>query len=413
LPFLDGNPENIAFYYTTNEQEDAMGEKDNKKTVRIFAAASFLNDFGSDIIYPIWPLFLTTVLGANMAVLGFIDGLGDALVSISQAVSGYVSDKIRRRKVFVWTGYLCGSASRIGYAFSAVWQHIIPFRILDRVGKMRGAPRDALIADASTDENRCRNFGLLRAMDNLGAVCGIVFCIVCFWLLNIGYRELFLFAALPSLIGSIVVIMFIRERKLQTQKIFKGLSFKDLNKDFKVFLLLSALFALGSFSYSFLLIYAKQFGFEVIFVPVLYLIFTVFAAVFSYPFGRLADRIGRKRVLLISYAFWGAICLIFIFMQSYWLIVFTFILYGLHRAALEPVQKTLVAELAPPLYRASSLGGFQMVIGLCAFPASLLAGVLWESFGIETPFYLSFGLTVLSSFLLLFSTKEKRPLQSI
>ncbi len=390
-----------------------MGEKDNKKTVRTFAAASFLNDFGSDIIYPIWPLFLTTVLGANMAVLGFIDGLGDALVSISQAVSGYVSDKIRRRKVFVWTGYLCGSASRIGYAFSAVWQHIIPFRILDRVGKMRGAPRDALIADASTDENRCRNFGLLRAMDNLGAVCGIVFCIVCFWLLNIGYRELFLFAALPSLIGSIVVIMFIRERKLQTQKIFKGLSFKDLNKDFKVFLLLSALFALGSFSYSFLLIYAKQFGFEVIFVPVLYLIFTVFAAVFSYPFGRLADRIGRKRVLLISYAFWGAICLIFIFMQSYWLIVFTFILYGLHRAALEPVQKTLVAELAHPLYRASSLGGFQMVIGLCAFPASLLAGVLWESFGIETPFYLSFGLTVLSSFLLLFSTKEKRPLQSI
>jgi len=390
-----------------------MDEKDNKKTVRTFAAASFLNDFGSDIIYPIWPLFLTTVLGANMAVLGFIDGLGDALVSISQAVSGYISDKIRRRKVFVWTGYLCGSASRIGYAFSAVWQHIIPFRILDRVGKMRGAPRDAIIADASTDENRCRNFGLLRAMDNFGAVCGIVFCIVCFWLLNIGYRELFLFAALPSLIGSIVVIMFIRERKLQTQKIFKGLSFKDLNRDFKVFLLLSALFALGSFSYSFLLIYAKQFGFEVIFVPVLYLIFTVFAAVFSYPFGRLADRIGRKRVLLISYAFWGAICLIFIFMQSYWLIVFTFILYGLHRAALEPVQKTLVAELAPPLYRASSLGGFQMVIGLCAFPASLLAGVLWESFGIETPFYLSFGLTVLSSFLLLFSMKEKRPLQSI
>jgi len=410
---LDANSENNALYYIINEQEDAMDEKDNKKTVRTFAAASFLNDFGSDIIYPIWPLFLTTVLGANMAVLGFIDGLGDALVSISQAVSGYVSDKIRRRKVFVWVGYLCGAASRIGYAFSVIWQHIVPFRILDRIGKMRGAPRDALIADASTDENRGRNFGLLRAMDNFGAVCGIVFCIVCFWLLNIGYRELFLFAALPSLIGSIVVILFIRERKLQTKKIFKGLSFKDLHRDFKVFLLLSALFALGSFSYSFLLIYAKQFGFEVIFVPVLYLIFTVFAAVFSYPFGRLADKIGRKIVLLISYAFWGALCLIIIFMQSYWLIVCTFILYGLHRAALEPVQKTLVAELAPPLYRASSLGGFQMVIGLCAFPASLLAGVLWESFGVETPFYLSFGLTILSSFLLLVCMKEKRPLQSI
>lgn len=389
-----------------------MEEKENKKTIRTFAAASFLNDFGSDIIYPIWPLFLTTVLGANMAILGLIDGLGDAIVSISQAISGYVSDKIRRRKVFVWTGYLFGATSRIGYAFSSVWGHIIPFRILDRAGKMRGAPRDAIIADASTDQNRGRNFGLLRAMDHLGAVCGIVLCIICFWLLNIGYRELFFFAAIPSLLGALLVILFIKERKLETRKLFKGLSFKDLNSNFKMFLLLSAIFALGSFSYSFLLIYAKQFGFEVIFVPVLYLVFTIFAAVFSYPFGRLADRVGRKKVLLISYVFWGVVCLIFIFLQSYWFIVFTFVLYGLHRAALEPVQKTLVAELAPPEYRASSLGGYQMVIGLCAFPASLIAGVLWDTLSIEAPFYLSLGLTIVSFLLLLFFIKEKQPRDS-
>ncbi|MFA5102083.1 MAG: MFS transporter [Candidatus Thermoplasmatota archaeon] len=385
-----------------------MEEKDDKNTIRTFAAASFLNDFGSDIIYPIWPLFLTTVLGANMAILGLIDGLGEAIVSISQAVTGYVSDKIRRRKVFVWVGYLCGATSRIGYAFSTVWGHIIPFRILDRAGKMRGAPRDALIADASTDQNRGRHFGLLRAMDNLGAVCGIVLCIICFWYLNIGYRELFFFAAIPSIIGALLVVLLIRERKLETKNIFKGFSFKDLNRNFTMFLFLSAIFALGSFSYSFLLISAKQFGFEVIFVPVLYLIFTVFAAVFSYPFGRLADRIGRKPVLLISYVFWAAVCLIFIFLQSYWLIVLTFVFYGLHRAALEPAQKTFVAELAPSEYRASSLGWYQMVIGLCAFPASFIAGLLWDSIGIEVPFYLSLALTVISSLLLLFFVQEKK-----
>ncbi len=108
-----------------------MGQKDNRRAMWTFAAASFLNDFGSDMIYPIWPLFVTIALGADKSILGLIDGLGDAIVSLSQAASGYASDKIRKRKVFVWSGYLFGAASRIGYAFSTVWQHLIPFRILD------------------------------------------------------------------------------------------------------------------------------------------------------------------------------------------------------------------------------------------------------------------------------------------
>jgi MFS family permease len=118
-----------------------MEQKETRKTVRTFASASFLNDFGSDMIYPVWPLFVTSVLGANMAVLGFIDGLGEAIVSISQAASGYVSDRIRRRKVFIWTGYLFGSLSRVGYALSTVWQQLIPFKILDRAGKIRGGAK--------------------------------------------------------------------------------------------------------------------------------------------------------------------------------------------------------------------------------------------------------------------------------
>ncbi len=115
----------------------------NRKIVHTFAWASFLNDIGSDIIYPIWPLFVTEILKANMAALGFIDGLGEAIVSIAKAISGFWSDRIRRRKQFIWTGYLMASLSRFGYAISTIWQHLIPFRILDRAGKIRGAPRDA------------------------------------------------------------------------------------------------------------------------------------------------------------------------------------------------------------------------------------------------------------------------------
>jgi MFS family permease len=381
-----------------------MEQKEKKQTIRIFAWASFLNDMGSDMIYPVWPLFITTVLKANMEVLGFLDGLGDALVSISQAVSGYLSDRIRKRKVFIWSGYLCGAISRIGYSLSGSWRHLVPFKILDRAGKMRGAPRDAMIADISDKENRGRNFGLLRTMDNLGAVFGILVCIALAE--RIGYRNLFMLAAIPTAIGTFLILFLIKEKDANNMKIYKGLALKDLDRNFKLFLFLSVLFALGSFSYSFLLIYARELGFKATFVPVLYLVFTVVAALFSLPFGRLSDKMGRKPVLILSYIFWGLVSLCFLLFRSHAAIILAFVLYGLHKAALEPVQKTFVAELAPEHYRASSLGGFQMVTGLCSLPASLAAGVLWEKTGMFTPLLLSLGLTIISTTMLMF-VKEK------
>lgn len=376
-----------------------MEEKETKKTIKIFAWASFLNDLGSDIIYPIWPVFVTEVLGANMSTLGFIDGLGEALVSISQAASGYISDRIKKRKVFVWLGYLCGGISRVGYAFSKIWTTVIPFKILDRAGKIRSSPRDAIISDISTNQNRGRNFGLLRTMDNLGAVCGIVVCVLFVRLL--GYRTLFLIAAFPSLVGALLIFIFIKERP-PAAKIYKGLTFSKLDKDFKLFLLVSAIFALGSFSYSFLLICAKKFGFKIVSLPLLYLVFTAFAALFSLPFGKLSDKIGRKQAILLSYILWGGALLSFMFAGGHLAIILSFVLYGLHKAALEPVQRTFVAELAPSEFKASSLGGFQMVIGLCSLPASFAAGLLWDKIGISAPFYFSLGLTVLAIGILLF-----------
>lgn len=397
---LQGKEELVKGKFSAPKKSEGS---ESKKTIRTFALSSFLNDFGSDMIYPIWPLFVTEVLGANMAVLGFIDGLGDAIVSISQAISGYISDRIKKRKIFIWLGYLFGALSRLGYAVSLVWQHLIPFRILDRAGKIRSAPRDAVIADVSIKENRGRNFGLLRMMDNLGAVFGILTTILLFQFL--GHRNLFLLAAIPSIIGALLIIFLIREKPAQT-KIYKGILFRDLNADFKLFALLSSFFALGSFSYSFLLIFVKEIGFETAFVPVLYLIFTLVASIFSLPFGRLSDKIGRKKVLELSFVFWGLLCLIFIYFKSYLAIIFGFVLYGLHKGALEPVQKTFVSELAPKEYRASALGGFQMVIGICALPSSLIAGLLWDKVSISAPFYLSLFLTILS-FIVLSFVKEK------
>ncbi|MFW6160585.1 MAG: MFS transporter [Acidobacteriota bacterium] len=375
-----------------------------KKVVRTFAAASFLNDLGSDIIYPIWPLFVTQILRANMTALGFLDGLGEALVSLSKFASGYFSDRIKRRKIFIWTGYLFGALSRIGYALSSVWTHLIPFRILDRSGKIRSSPRDALVADISSAEERGKNFGLLRAMDHLGAFCGVLICIAFFNLL--GYRLLFALAAVPSLISAGLVFFLIKERKTEKIKLYKGITLKDLNKNFKLFLFLSAVFTLGAFSYSFLLIYAKETGFKPAFVPVLYLIFTAVASLFSTPMGKISDRIGRKPVLLFSFLLWALVLTCFILGESIALVAAGFVLYGAHKGAFEPVQTTFVCELAPQSFRASALGGYQMVTGLCTFPASFLAGILWESWGMLAPFIFSLFLTIVAGILLLFVKKE-------
>jgi MFS family permease len=375
-------------------------KENHKKVVKTFAFAAFLNDLGAYLIFPMWPIFVTTVMGANMTILGLIDGLGDAFVSISQAVSGYISDRIKKRKIFIWTGYVLGAFSRIGYAISTTWGWLIPFRIIDRGGKIRDAPRDAIVADFSTRHNRGKNFGFIRAMDKAGAVCGIILSILLIGIL--GFKKMFLLASIPSIIGAALIIFLIKERRRKQIKLYKGITFKQISGNLRLFIILSSIFALGSFSYSFLLIYAKQFGFQITTIPILFLVFTAVASLMSIPFGKLSDRIGRKTVLMISYTFWALLCLTFLFVKSYTAIIFAFILYGLHMGSLDPVQKTFVSELAPKKFRASVLGGFEMVVGLVALPASLTAGFLWDTIGLTIPFAFSLGLTVIAMIMLMF-----------
>ena len=379
--------------------------EENKKSIRVFAWASFLNDLGSDMIYPVWPLFVTSFMGANMAMLGLIDGLGEAFVSISKALSGYISDRIRKRKFFIWSGYILGSLSRLGYALAPAWQWLIPLKILDRSGKIRSAPRDALVADISNDQNRGVNFGLMKAMDNLGAVCGIIVCLLLFE--HIGFTNLFLIAALPSLVSAFLIYKYIKEEKVSDRKLFAAFKLKDLDTNFKLFLILNSVFTLGAFSYSFLLIFAGKSGFKATYLPVFYLIITVTAALFSLPMGKLSDKIGRKKLMYLAFILWAAICMCFILSTNSIVVVAVFVLYGLHKAALETVQKTYTSELCPDCFRATGLGVFQMAIGICALPASLIAGFLWDKINMQAPFYLSL-VFALAACMMLFFVQEDR-----
>ena len=191
-------------------------------------------------------------------------------------------------------------------------------------------------------------------------------------------------------------------------RVFKGLSFKDIDRNLTLYIILNAVFALGAFTYSFLLLFAKSSGFKTGAIPVLFLVYSATAALLSYPFGKLSDKLGRKPVLLMAFGAWAAVCAGVVLARGLAAIAGLFVLFGVHKAALDPVQKTMAAELAPQPYRASVLGGFQMVIGLCAFPASVAAGFLWDKAGRQVPFFVSLGLTAAAAVLLLFVRETRR-----
>jgi len=197
-----------------------------------------------------------------------------------------------------------------------------------------------------------------------------------------------------------LILFFIQE--VDDKKIYQDPKLPKINKNLKLFFIASSIFALSTFSYSFLLLFATKFGFSHTFVPILYLILTTCTSLFAWPFGKLADKIGRKITTIFSFVLWGLTALIFIISQNYWIIIFCFILFGLHKAAWKPIQKTFVSELAPAKAQASALGSLQMILGLCAFPSSFIAGLLWDFFGPRASFYFALGLVILATAIMSF-----------
>ncbi len=286
----------------------------------------------------------------------------------------------------------------LGYIISSAFPSLLFFRMLDRSGKMRDAPRDAIIADESTAADRGGNFGILRTFDNLGAVGGIVAVLVLLPVLSI--RSVFLIAAVPSFVAALLVIFAIRE-KHNGITLFSGFCFTGVAPALKRFFAASVLFSLGTFSYSFLLLYARDFGIPLLQVPLFYLLFTLVASLGSYPFGWLSDKIGRRAVVAMSFLLWAMTAGIFLSRPGLFGIILAFVCYGLHSAAFETVPRAYVAELSPRDRRASCLGAFKLGTGLAALPASLAAGLLWQYAGFAAPLYFSLGTTFLALLVLL------------
>jgi MFS family permease len=355
----------------------------------LLGITSLLTDISSEMVYPVLPVYLVTKLGASPAILGLIEGTAESLASLLKVFSGYFSDKIKSRKPFTILGYASSTVGKFFLYISSSWGYIFVGRIIDRFGKgVRTAPRDALIAESAKDDRRGAAFGLHRAMDTLGAVCGILLVYFLVTRYQGNFKNIFLFSLIPAFLG-VLFLFFVKERKKEIKAGREKLQFKwgVLDKRLKLFLIFSFIFTLGNSSNQFLLLRAQNLGNPLATVILLYLVYNVIYCLAAYPATRLSDKIGRRKLLVSGYLFYGLVYLGFAVNNSASNLWFLFGIYGLYIGFTEGTEKALLTDIAPAQLRATVIGLHATLVGIALLPASLIAGLLWRFFGASAPFY--------------------------
>jgi len=379
------------------------------RNVFILGITSFLTDLSSEIIYPLVPLFLTTVLGAPVAVVGLIEGIAESTASILKVFSGWISDRMRRRRPLTIIGYGISSMAKPLLAAATVWPAVLILRFGDRLGKgIRVAPRDALIADSSTVKNRGRVFGFHRAADTSGAALGALLALVALGLIGERYRTIFLISAIPGVLG--VASLFLIHERVHPRKRQERprLSLSQFDRRFKMFLLASAIFALGNSSDAFLILRAKDLGLSAFAAVLAYVIYNLVYAIFSMPAGSLSDRIGRRRIIAAGFIIFSLVYLGFALAGGSSAIWPLFAVYGLYMAMTEGVGKAFAADMAPAHVRGTALGTYYTVTGLIAFFSSLIAGLLWDAISPRAPFLFGSLAGVAATIVLLLALRERQ-----
>jgi len=378
------------------------------KNVFVLGLVSFFNDVASEMIYPIVPIFLTSVLGAPVAVVGLIEGIAESTASVLKVVSGWLSDKFRKRKPFVIAGYSFSAISKIILSLAYSWPFVLFARFVDRFGKgTRTSARDALIAESSGTLARGRSFGFHRALDTLGAVVGPLIALLAIKFLDNNFRLIFFLAFIPACIGVLLLIVFVKEKRKE-ENLSPALNFnwRNLDSSFKIFLLISFIFALGNSSDAFLILRAQNLGLSVVLVVLAYVLFNFTYAIFSMPAGIISDKIGPKKVLLSGFLLFSVIYLFFGLTNASFILWLLFPFYGIYMALTEGIGKAYISNLVPQEKAGTAFGIYQTTIGLCTFFASLIAGLLWTYIGVSAPFIFGSVMAVISA--LLFVILEKK-----
>jgi MFS family permease len=382
------------------------------KNVFALSLVSLLNDTSSEIIYPLLPAFLFLTLGATPFAIGLIEGFAESIASILKLFSGYLSDKFANRKLFVFFGYSLAAVTRPFLAFVTSWPQVLVVRLTDRVGKgIRGAPRDALIAQDVAPERRGLAFGFNRAADHLGAVIGPVVAFVLLSYLATDpsnptareYQRVFLYASIPVVLGLFVIVFFVREEKAKVAPEDGNpikFSLREFDANFKRFLFVIALFTLSNSTDAFLLLRAEQAGIAPAMLPLLWMALHFSKVVFSLAGGNLSDKLGRKQMIIAGWIVYAAVYISFAFVNYAWQAWTLFIIYGVYFGLTEGVEKAFVADMVTDEKRGTAFGFYNLAYGITVLPASLLFGFLWDRFGVETAFGVSASISIVAALLL-------------
>ncbi len=379
----------------TTEPKPKLTIRDLPRNVWAVSLTSFFMDVSSEMVVNILPLFLANVLGIKTNLIGVIEGVAEATASLLKLFSGWLSDKLRARKWLAVLGYGLSALSKPFFYIAASWEAIAGVRWVDRVGKgLRTAPRDALVADSIAPEQRGFAFGFHRAADTLGAMFGILIAILIVWLAQSNsvllgegtFRTIVLVSIIPAILAVVSLMLIAKEVPITSQRAAPKFAFKALGKPYMIFIAIVGVFTLGNSSDAFLVLRAQERGLDVLGVLGVLATFNLVYALVSTPAGRLSDRIGRRKVIVAGWLIYAVIYLGFAVAQAAWQIWALYAIYGAFYGLAYSTANALIADLVPSELRGTAYGTYNAVIGLLAFPASVIAGILWQGVGAWTGF---------------------------
>lgn len=377
------------------------------RTVWALGLVSLFMDLSSETIHALLPLFLTTTLGASVALVGLIDGVAEAAASIAKVFSGYLSDRMGRRKLLILLGYGLAALTKPLFPLADGAMLVLGARFADRIGKgLRGAPRDALIADVTPEGIRGRAYGLRQALDTTGAFLGPLLAVALMVLLADDMRAVFWIAVIPAALAVLFVMFGIEDRgaSLQGANTRAPIHLRDLaqlNRSFWRVVAIGVVFTLARFSEAFLVLKASAEGLPLAFAPFVLVVMNLVYALGAYPAGALSDRLGTRGLLLSGLAALIAADLSLAFTPGLTGAFLGIALWGAHMALTQGLFAKLVAERAPDALRGSAFGVFNLATGLALLIASVVAGILWDDLGPAATFLAGAGFAVAAGVLLL------------